>query len=451
MANAPNYNLNHPNDYPRFSWRNRAITDAYEPGSTFKFVTCAAALQDGIMKPNNVIYAERGSIMVGGAEIRDSHEYGWLTFAQVFEKSSNPGVIKIAEALGEKRLYEYARSFGFGSETGIELPGEIRGTLRNPRKWSLRSLATIAIGHEISVTSLQLLNAFSVSANDGNLMRPYIIKAITDVNNNIIETQEPKRIRKVTSPNVSLTMQEIFKGVVENGTGTAAQIEGYEIAGKTGTAQKKVDGEGYGIGKYIASFVGYLPAEDPTLAAIVLINEPTGGAYWGGKVAAPLFRIMMERIIQSSTPYLPRRGNIIAQSEWNTNTNIDISNLITIPDLKGKTEKEARRIIRELGFEIELVGNGNEVIDHFPLAGKEVAQGSTIRLSFGEELEPITKAIILPDVIGMSMRKVSYTLLSENINVKFIGSGLAVNQTPIAGTEIKQGDVCVVEFEPPGI
>ncbi len=269
--------------------RNLAVTDTFEPGSTFKPILLSAALEEGIIKPQDIFFCENGRYKVGKRVIHDVHKYRWLTVGEVIKFSSNIGASKIAEKLGKEKFYEYIRAFGFGDKTGIDFPGEVRGVVPPPASWSEIALRNISFGQGISVNAIQLISAFSAIANGGILTKPYLVKAILDSNGKIIKCFSPQIQRRVLSPQTAEKVISILKTVVEEGTGSLAQIPGYEVAGKTGTAQKaNEEGKGYS-GKMIASFVGFAPANDPQIVTLVIIDEPKGIRY-GGVVAAPAFR-----------------------------------------------------------------------------------------------------------------------------------------------------------------
>ncbi len=297
MAVAPPFNPNRFVSYRPEQWRDRAVTDLYEPGSTFKFIVAAAYLEEGLGGLNDRFFAEEGVMRLGDRLIHDHEPFGWLSFREVIEKSSNIGAVKISQLLGPELLYRYIRRFGFGSPTGIDLPGEAAGVIRSPRSWSALSIGSIAIGQEVSVTPIQLITAFSALANGGSLMKPWVVRAVMR-QGEVVEEFEPKVIRRVLSPSTSRLMSRVLRGVVERGTGLKAALEGYSVAGKTGTAQK-IDPEtgGYSTTKYLSSFIGCVPAERPAFVALIMIDEPRG-APWGGEVAAPVFRRIALRVLR---------------------------------------------------------------------------------------------------------------------------------------------------------
>lgn len=295
LANRPNYNPNNLKSVKNMSSiRNRAITDLYEPGSTFKIVATSAALEEKTVKTNSKFDCSAGFIEVGGKRIKDVHRHGVLTFEEVIQKSSNVGTIKISMTLGKEKLYEYIKKFGFSQKTGIDLPGEVSGYVRPPEKWSGTSIGAIPIGQEIAVTPLQVLRAYSVIANGGYLVKPFIVSEIRSNDGNILFKAVIKRER-ILSENTALTMRDILKKVTEQGgTALTARVDGNNVAGKTGTAQKydpKI--KRYSRDKFISSFVGFIPADDPKIALIVVVQDPVGG-YYGGVVAAPIFKAISD-------------------------------------------------------------------------------------------------------------------------------------------------------------
>lgn len=298
IANYPTYDPNIPARSEGYQRRNRAITDIYEPGSTFKGILAAAAVEEGIVDVGEKFDVSRGYIMVGGKAVRDVHRNDILTFRDIIQKSSNVGTVQVGLRLGKERYYEYIKGFGFGERTGIDLPGEVRGILRRPEGWSGTSIAALSIGQEIGVTPLQILTAYSAIANGGLLMKPYIVSEIISPEGEIIKRVIPEVIRRVISPETAETVKEILKTVIEEGgTGRKAYIKGNLVAGKTGTAQM-VDPETgrYSRDKYASSFIGFAPADNPGIALIVVIYEPQGARY-GGVVAAPVFRRIIERTL----------------------------------------------------------------------------------------------------------------------------------------------------------
>ncbi len=291
LASAPEFNPNNYSAYPKHFWRNDAVASAYEPGSIFKPIVAAATLEEGLAGPDDIFFCENGSFKVGKSRIGEAsnHQFGWLTLRNIIAKSSNIGAIKIAQELGRNRFFDYMQKFGFGSKLGMDLPGEASGSLRSLSQWSGLSLASMSFGHEISVTPIQMVSAIAAIANGGMLIRPRMTQAILK-NGTVEKTFEPEIIQTVLSEETSRQMITILKSVVKTGTGVNAAIPGFEVAGKTGTAQK-IDPatQSYSKTKYLASFIGFVPADAPRLVILVMIDEPQK-SYWGSEVAAPVFQ-----------------------------------------------------------------------------------------------------------------------------------------------------------------
>ena len=299
MANVPQFNPNNYNKFTPETRKNNTVVSAYEPGSIFKPIVAAAALDKGIAQPQDKFFCEDGSFKIGGRSIGEAsgHKYGSLSMQEIIAKSSNIGAIKIAQKLGKDSFYEYIRKFGFGEKTNIQLPGVASGLLGKRKNWNEHSLASISFGQDIAVTPLQMVVALSAIANGGTLMEPHIAKALMR-DGKIIKEIKPKKIRRVISKKTSRQMMEILKFVVENGTGKKAAIDGFEVAGKTGTAQKYIrETKSYSKTEFISSFIGYAPADDPRLAILVMIDNPKG-RHWGGVVAAPVFVKIAEKSLR---------------------------------------------------------------------------------------------------------------------------------------------------------
>ena len=297
LAISPRFDPNAVASLTADRWRNRALTDAYEPGSTMKALVAAAALEEKVMKPGTMLYGENGRMTIANTVIHDHEKLGWMTFAQVIQKSSNIGAAKTGMALGDQRLYRYLQAFGFGQKTEIDLPGEAGGLVKHPREWGRRSLASISMGQEIGVTPIQMVSAVAALANGGVLMKPYVVSEVRDVQGKTLRQILPQVKRRVVSPETARTVTSILEGVVTDGTGAKAAIPGFRVAGKTGTAQKIDPRTGaYSSTLFVGSFVGFVPADNPRLAMIVVIDEPQGES-WGGTVAAPVFRRVGEQIL----------------------------------------------------------------------------------------------------------------------------------------------------------
>ncbi|OGU05770.1 MAG: penicillin-binding protein [Geobacteraceae bacterium GWC2_58_44] len=395
MANYPTFNPNSYFKYPQAALRNRAISDSFEPGSTFKIFLIASALESRAISAGDYFDCENGSYRMSGRTIHDTHKYGSLSVPQILKYSSNIGSAKIGSRLGPERLYAALTGFGFGEKSDIDLPGEAAGMLRPQSKWYGIDLATISFGQGVTTTALQLTTAVSAVANGGNLMKPYLVDRIADDSGVVLQQFAPQLKRRVISPQTARSVARMMEGVVvEGGTGTGAAVEGYRVAGKTGTAQK-VDPStrGYSADKRTASFVGFVPLEKPRLTILVVIDEPKTSSY-GGVVAAPAFAA----IAQQTLCYLnvpPEKG------------------------LKRKPEPAEEKIVREP--EQEAVEGG-------------IVEGS--------------EAGSMPNFRGMSMRQVLRVMETRGINVKLQGSGRAVEQNPAPGSRINTQDQVWVRFVP---
>ncbi|MCA9405982.1 MAG: penicillin-binding protein 2 [Candidatus Omnitrophica bacterium] len=301
LANYPTYNLDDVSSSTLESRTNRAISYVYEPGSVFKIITASAALEERRFKESDIIFCENGEYRIANHTLTDHRPHGNLTFREVFGFSSNIGTAKIAQKLGPEIIYKYGKRFRFGRKTNVDLRGEVDGWLKKPSQWSKTTIGAIPIGYEITVTPLQLVSAIAAIANEGIMVKPYVVKYIKDNHDQIIKSYEPQVLGRAISSDTALRVKDILVGVVEYGTAKNAQIKGVKVAGKTGTARKVVNGA-YAQGKYYATFMGFAPADNPRLAAIVVFDEPKP-YYFGGTVSAPVFQEIMEnslRYLQSS-------------------------------------------------------------------------------------------------------------------------------------------------------
>ncbi len=393
LANYPYFN---PNNFTRQSsdqWRNRAVTDSFEPGSTFKTILAAAALEEGVVGKEDLFYCEYGKYLFAGRIIHDAHEYGWLPFSKIIQHSSNIGVTKVAEKLNKERYYKYIEKFGFGQATGVDLPGEATGVVRPVGKWAMIDLATHSFGQGISVTPIQLLMAYGAIANGGFLMRPFLVRRAVGPDSRVLWENQPHVVRRVISETTARTLTSILKGVVDDGgTGVMASMEGFEVAGKTGTAQKPdlVRG-GYSAKKRVASFIGFVSADDPRLVMLVIIDEPEVNVY-GGTVAAPAFRNIasasLQRLGVVPDKLTPQPIPAVAMQEASL-TRLERSNdrgvvreerALEVPDFIGLSLREAVEKARALKLKVEMRGNGY-VIKQSPAAGATWGRGEMLTLN----------------------------------------------------------------------
>lgn len=297
LANRPTYDLNDPSRYPTDSRRNRVITDYFEPGSVFKIVTASAALNEGKVSLEDKFFCENGEYRVANHTLHDVHPYGWLTFKDVIGESSNIGTTKIAQRIGAADVYNYGKAFGFGDLTHVDMSGEVTGVFKPISVWSKTSIGAVPIGQEVCVTALQLASAIAAVGNGGLYMKPYVVHAIVDRKGEVIKAFEPQVVRRVISEDTSKKMREILANVIVNGTGKLAQSKIFALAGKTGTGQKVESNGTYSHTKFMASFIGFAPAENPEIAIAVIVDEPRP-YYYGGVVSAPAFKAVAEDVLK---------------------------------------------------------------------------------------------------------------------------------------------------------
>jgi cell division protein FtsI/penicillin-binding protein 2 len=328
MATLPNFDPNNPGAAPADARRNRVVTDVVEPGSTFKIVVISGALNDGTVKLDDMFDCQHGHFAFAGKILHDHEPYDMLSVKGIITKSSNIGAAEVGIKMGEQRLYDYICSYGFGTRTGLPLPGEVKGISYAPKNWSKVSVAQIPMGQGIAVTRLQMMMAMCAIANDGVLMQPMIVKQLEDREGNVVARYSPQSVRRIVGENAVKNMVEALKTVpTKEGTAPKAALEHYTVAGKTGTAQKPEPGGGYGH-KYVASFIGFFPADNPEICISVVLDEPKEG-YYGGQVAGPIFKDIAER----AANYL----NIKPDIDDNTNR------LDVIAQADGRSSKPAVR------------------------------------------------------------------------------------------------------------
>jgi cell division protein FtsI (penicillin-binding protein 3) len=407
VAIRPTFN---PNSFPTATddeRRNRAVTDPFEPGSTFKVILAAAALEEGVARPGDRFHGENGQIRIATATIHDWKRYGWLTFAEVLQNSSNVGSIKVGLALGKDRYHKYITGFGFGALTGVGLPGESRGQLRPPNRWSGLSLATLSIGQEISVTALQMVASFSAVANGGRLMQPQVVRALLDAEGREVRTFEPRVVRQVMSAEAARTLTGMMTNVVAHGTGRNAAIAGYTVAGKTGTAQKMDPAiRRYSRAPGVLSFVGFAPADNPRLAMIVMLDEPKNEK-WGSEAAAPIFAAIGREALRhmnvqpgdtrpvhlvaaepNAAGRAPRPARAVAEAAETVAARppvLEEGQGAVMPALAGRSLRQAMEVLAPLDVRLEVAGRGL-VVDQRPLSGAPLPAGSTCRLTLASPL-----------------------------------------------------------------
>ena len=429
MANWPRFNPNNASEAPA-EWRmNRAVSALYEPGSTFKLITLAAAFDQEITRPSEVFDCENGAIYIAGHRIRDHKPFGLLTVSDILAKSSDVGAIKIAVRLGSPKFYEYIRAFGFGTPTGIDLPGESRGLLHRLENWSAISIGSVSMGQEIGVTPTQLATAVSAIGNGGLLYRPHVVKQIRRGEQNLLVdginvVTEPKRVIR---PETAATLRRLMEGVILNGTGPLARLDGWTAAGKTGTAQKIDPATGrYSPTQLIASFTGFAPINNPAVTVLVSLDSPVGQRE-GGEVAAPVFKRVAEQVLSylavpRDIPLNPR----LIQAAYKRRNEGDGSALedFTPTDFLGQPD--------------EPPAASNSTAPEPNLHAPEVAMAAD---EGGD--------ISVPDFAGKTMREVTQMCLRAGLEPVLVGSNLAADQFPGAGVRVKRGARVTVRFGRP--
>ncbi|MGM0500809.1 MAG: penicillin-binding transpeptidase domain-containing protein [Bacillota bacterium] len=422
MANTPSYNPNQFGKSPEKNWRNRAINDVFEPGSTFKIITAAAALEEGVITENDVL-TDPGHIYVENEEINcwSNTGHGKQSFAEVVKNSCNPGFVEVGLKMDKKTFYSYIKAFGFGEKTGIRLPAEAEGIIPAYNRIGPVELATFSFGHGISVTPIQLATAISSIANEGKLMRPRLVKEVDTGDDSKNIKNEPQVLRQVVSKNTADKTKELLKQVVESGTGTQAAIEGYEIGGKTGTAKH------YNEDIYDSSFIGIVPAEGRDLVVLTILYDIEGETYYGSQTAAPVFKNLTENILN----YL----NV--KPEHKNDFNYEITDKeIEVPDLVGKSFLEAESDLREQGFNVKLIGDGELVKAQLPAAKTVTNYNSTVWL-FGDQKNKEDILIPAPDFRGMEADQAQKLASQKGLKVSFDGSGRVIGQSVYPGSRIK--------------
>ncbi|HOG07452.1 MAG: penicillin-binding transpeptidase domain-containing protein [Syntrophales bacterium] len=400
-----------PNNFGKFGhqvWKNKAITDCYDPGSTFKPFLVAAALEERVVRENDRFYCENGAYAVADRVFHEAQRkrHGTLTVHDILKYSSNIGSIKISERLGKEKFYEYIQKFGFGAKTGIDLPGEVPGLLRPVQNWTRVDASTVAFGQGVSVTAIQLITALSAVANGGVLMKPYIVRAIVDRKGQIIQSNSPQPVRRVVSPATARRLGAMLTDVVgeEDGTGKRARIENVSVAGKTGTSQKYDTARHvYSSERVRTSFMGFFPAEDPQVAILITLDEPQRDK-WGGVAAAPVFKGIGEQILACFKSHL-RESPAPAPSPQDS-----------APPAHRLTLVSASRTL--------------------PIPGTAVS---------GAEESTIDEAV-MPDFRGLTIRDALKRARERNIRLRVLGSGWALNQAPSPGTPLVGERLCTVSF-----
>lgn len=412
LANTPDFDPANYELFPDDARRDRAITDTYEPGSTMKPLTMSILFENNLVKENEVINTENGRYDFKNVKIFDDHKHDQLTVRGIIEQSSNIGMAKLSARIPDEMLYKYLRDYGFSSLTTVDLPSEAEGFLRKPTNFSAVSKAFISFGYEIAVTPLQLINAYCALINGGTLMKPYIVKTVVDHLGKVVEENHPQKIRSLISKSTSDEMKSLMVGVVENGTGTAAQLDNVLVGGKTGTSQRLVNNN-YSAGSHNATFVGFFPADNPQVICLIVVHAPKIGQY-GGVVSAPIFHEVAKRMVETDLNLVPNKKKIERKQTLVDQLIADLKS-----DTKQKTDKKTFMDLSQKKFEgakqrIVITGNKYE----------------------------------MPNLMNQSMRDAIARLNELGIQYKMNGTGKVVWQSLEPGSKITPGTLCSIKCEP---
>jgi cell division protein FtsI (penicillin-binding protein 3) len=397
IANIDDFDPNEYWKYNDFQRRNRAITDTYEPGSTFKSFTIASLIDQRLCKLNEKINVENGSYRYKSVNIKDTHPFKSLTVKEVIEQSSNIGVSKLVQRIDDEKYFKYLRGFGFGNFTSITLPGETAGKLKKPTEWSSVSKAYISFGYEISVTPIQMITGYAALINGGVLLEPQLISKEVNYNGHLVKEFTPKEVRKVISSETSATMRNLLAGVVKNGTGKKAYSDLITVGGKTGTSQKLVNGS-YSKKDYNSSFIGFFPVDDPQVVCLILLNSPDLGKY-GGLVAAPIFKNVAERIIKTDV------------DKFQHDINPELLNNLKFANHNKEREQQKTKQTSELNI-----------------------KGINI-----------SSVKVMPDLVSSSIKDAIFALTKLGVKYKINGSGIIASQSIPAGKNLNGNETCVLD------
>jgi cell division protein FtsI/penicillin-binding protein 2 len=421
--------------------RNWPFTDQYEPGSTFKMVVAGTALEEELARPGQYFTSGRGRVQVApDCRFTDCHQADGFTFRDAVRYSSNIVMGKLGMVVGPQRLYRYATALGFGSLTGVDFPGETPGRLRSPDRWSARSCPTIAIGHEVAVTPLQLALAYAAVANGGVLMEPLLVRELRDPDGNVLRRYTPRAAHRVFSPATTVTLREMLAAVVDSGTARAARVPSLPVAGKTGTAQKfDPVTRTYGRGMYLSSFVGFAPVEQAGLVGIVVIDEPHSRHYYGGEIAAPVFREVMLDLRRLPDGPLGTGSTQVAARP-------PAPAPVIVPDLRLLPAREAERRLAGQGLRARFEGQGPRALAQEPAAGQAAERGArvTVWLAAPDDSGRHT----LPDLTGLPLREALRELGRLQVQARISGRGLVVRQSPAPGSPLTPRTECQLWCEP---
>ncbi len=438
MANKPDYNLNNPREgaetYDELQkiWRNRAVSDAFEPGSVFKVITAVAALEEGLVS-DNTTFTCSGRNKINGTTINcwKPEGHGTQSFSDIIKNSCNSGFIQLGQMIGKETLYEYISLLGFGKYTGIDLPGEGTGVIKDVENMTDIDLATISFGQTNSTTTMQYMAAFNAIANGGTWITPHLLKEVihTDKNNTLIvdNVYSEGVKKKILSEESTAVLRSYMERVVTEGSGTAARIEGYHIAGKTGTAQKVIDGK-YAQGKYVSTFVGMTPVDNPELTIMVTIDEPSAGPYYAGEVAAPVANEVLNNIFNYLSLKSGEEGGGIVEN---------IMKEVVIPEVRGMGREEALDILKKEGLNVTFKGEGNVVSAISPVPGSTVKKGTEIVNTLGTSVN--NKDVVVPNLSGYSKQAAKELIDKIGLKAEFLGEGMVIKQSISVNEYVESG------------
>ncbi len=442
MANEPSYNPNAPAKYSAAARRNRAVTDIYEPGSTFKVVTYSALFENKLRKPADKIFAENGLYVKNGRKIRDTKPRGWLQVGQALSYSSNIGTAKLSEVLGKERFFQAASSFGFGGRSLVDLPGEAGGMLKSPSQWSDYSQASMSIGQEVSVTALQMALAYAAIANGGLLLKPRILLGTQGEDGKLTLAEDSPPPKRILSKSTADLLKKLLQRVVEEGTGEPAKLPNLNVAGKTGTAQKALpNGRGYSATEFVSNFAGFYPVQKPEY--LIYVKLETSRQFQWGKFSAEVFKNIAERIrlrekkfyTQKNAPKTPKKSRtkiVVAEGS------------LKMPDVTKRSVFAGLTVLEGLGLDVHTQGSGSFIASQFPAPGKATQPGDSVSIELFEVAEN-DGSLIMPKVVGLSMREALNKLTIHGLEPVVYGSGNVVKQKPAAGSRVRAGIRCVVE------
>lgn len=421
-------------------WRNKTISDPYEPGSVFKIITLSAAIDSNAIGLGETYYCP-GYIEVGDRKIAcwKTYGHGEQTLAEAIQNSCNPAFITIGERMGKATFSSYFRAFGLTEQTGIDLPGEAKSIFHSEKSMNEVSLASSSFGQTFKITPIQLITAVSAAINGGNLYKPYIVSEITDAAGDVIESTEPTFVRQVISSNTSKTVRELLETVTTEGSGKTARVPGYRIGGKTGTSEKLDDLSEYGtVDKYVLSFLGFAPADDPEIVILLLLDDPVTDNPFGSVIAAPVVGAMLADIL----PYMGMEPSY-TQEELDSMTG-------KVKNSVGMQVHDALSVHRLQGYSVNIVGEGTTVVSQLPEAGTKLSIGSTVTIYTEESVVP--SEIEVPNLAGMNVTEVNNAVLGAGLKLKLVGVNtsnpdqIVYSQSPAPGTKVYPGSTVEVSF-----